>query len=309
MGAPFVRGRFEELPELPRLPHAYARSIARDVAVNSKHFGNIRAHVREFGNGPPLLLVHGLMTTSYSYRYVLERLGLKYRLLVPDLPGCGSSDKPDTTYGPAELATFIGELVDALGIRGCVTVGNSMGGYLCMRAALRDPTLFSKLVNVHSPAFPELRLHAMNFLLKVPGVAAGLSAFVRRDPLRWVHKNVHYFDESLKSLEEAHAYGDPLATTEGVRAFTRYLRDAMSARGLGEFTNELAQRKQQNLAFPIPLCLIYSRHDPLVSPTVAERLAPLIPDAKLHWLENTSHLAHVDTPDAVADVVEAFFAN
>ena len=248
------------------------------------------------------------MTTSYSYRYVLERLGQKYRLLVPDLPGCGQSDKPDTTYGPAELAAFLGELVDALGIRGCVTVGNSMGGYLCMRAALREPTIFSKLVNVHSPAFPELRLHALNFLLRVPSVAAGLSAFVRRDPLRWAHRNVHYFDESLKSLEEAHAYGDPLATPEGVRAFTRYLRDAMSARGLAEFSSELQQRNQQNLAYPIPLCLIYARHDPLVPASVGARLAPLLPDTQIHWLENTSHFAHVDTPETVADIVEKFFA-
>ncbi|MBS2026706.1 MAG: alpha/beta hydrolase [Deltaproteobacteria bacterium] len=309
MGAPFVRGRFEELPELPRVPHPYGRTTARDVSVHSKHFGDVRIHLREHGNGPPLLLVHGLMTTSYSYRYVLERLGQKHRLLIPDLPGCGQSDKPDTTYGPAALATFLGEFVDALGIRGCVTVGNSMGGYLCMRAVLRDPTIFSKLVNVHSPAFPELRLRAMNALLQVPGVAAGLSAFVQRDVLRWAHRNVHYFDESLKSLEEAHAYGDPLATPEGMRAFTRYLRDAMSALGLAEFSSELQQRKVQNLPFPIPLCLIYARHDPLVPASVGARLAPLVPDAQLHWLEDTSHFAHVDTPGPVADLVEMFFAS
>jgi hypothetical protein len=42
-----------------------------------------------------------------------------------------------------------------------------------------------------------------------------------------VHRNVHYFDEELKSLEEAHAYGDPLATPEGSRAFACYLAETM----------------------------------------------------------------------------------
>jgi pimeloyl-ACP methyl ester carboxylesterase len=276
--------------------------------VASAHFGSVRIHLRELGAGPPLLLVHGLMTTSYSYRYLLEPLAARFRVLAPDLPGCGRSDKPDVRYGPAALATFLGELVDALGIRGCAAIGNSMGGYLCMRLALADPTAFSRLVNIHSPAFPELRLRALKVALAVPGVAAGLAAWVRRDPRRWVHANVHYWDEGLKSLEEAEAYGAPLATVEGARAFTRFLRDTMDPAGLAEFAAALEARKAQGQAFPIPLCLIYARRDPMVPPSVGARLAPLIPGAELHWLEESSHFAHVDTPELLLRTAEPFLA-
>lgn len=57
--------------------------------------------------------------------------------------------------------------------------------------------------------------------MKVPGVAAGLRRVVRHDPLRWAHRNVRYYDETLKSLEEAREYGEPLARAAGARSFTR----------------------------------------------------------------------------------------
>src|SRR5829696_3010063 len=59
---PFRRLRFEEIPEAPRLAHAYAQSEAHETMVESPHFGRHRVHWREWGSGPPLLLVHGLMT-------------------------------------------------------------------------------------------------------------------------------------------------------------------------------------------------------------------------------------------------------
>ena len=76
----------------------------------SAAFGRLRIHYKAYGSGPPLLLVHGLMTSSYSWRYLLDELGGRFRLVVPDLPGCGRSAKPvDRPYQPAALATWIGE--------------------------------------------------------------------------------------------------------------------------------------------------------------------------------------------------------
>jgi pimeloyl-ACP methyl ester carboxylesterase len=213
--APFHRGPFEELPELPRLPHPYGEASKQEVMVESAAFGSVRTRVVSYGQetAPPLLLVHGLMTSSYSWRYLLEPLGSKYRLYIPDLPGCGESQPlPDRRHSGLALASFIGDLQNRLGIAGCDVIGNSLGGYLCMQRALQEPESFSRVAVIHAPALPQARLRALHFALKVPGIAQTLSHVVRRDPLRWAHRNVHYYDESLKSLEEAHAYGDPLAT-------------------------------------------------------------------------------------------------
>jgi pimeloyl-ACP methyl ester carboxylesterase len=298
--------RFEEIPEAPRLAHAYAQSEARDTVVESRHFGRHRVHWREHGSGPPLLLVHGLMTTSYSWRYVIEPLGRRFRVIAPDLPGCGRSDKPDVRYRGGALATWLGEFCDEVGIRGCVAIGNSLGGYLCMQAALADPRLFARLVNVHSPGVPEPRLWALSAALSVPGVAAMLARWVRRDPERWAHANVHYWDETLKSREEAREYGAPLATIEGSRAFTRYLADTVSPTEMRALVRALEQRRAEGSGFPVPLLLVYSRVDPMVPPRIGEQLSALLPGAPLVWLDDSSHFAHVDSPERLLEPVLAF---
>ena len=307
MTRPFSRGRFAELPHNPHRAHRFFELPEARVDVASSPFGRIGIHYRALGEGEPLLLVHGLMTTSYSWRYVIEPLARARRVVAIDLPGCGRSDKPKgARYGAPELAHFLVELVDALGIHGCRVVGNSMGGYLCMRAALLDGHAFSRVVNIHSPGVPDWRYRALGGALATPGVAAALSWWIRRAPQRWAHRNVHYFDETLKSLEEAAEYGDPLASSEGARAFIGYLKDAFAPRDVAAFVTELATRRAAGQPFPVPLLLLYSRQDPLVPPSVGERLHELVPEAPLVWLESTSHFAHVDTPEAVLRELEAF---
>jgi len=296
MIVPFQRGKFEELPELPRVPHGFFATRAEEVPVTTPALGVTRAHVRVHGSGPPLLLIHGLMTTSYSWRYMLEPLGQRYTLYIPDLPGAGRSEPGAGAYHPDALAAWIGALMGELGIRGAPVIGNSMGGYLCMRLALRDPGAMSRLVNAHSPGVPEARLYALKGLLGVPGMKSLLSRIIRKDPLRWVHKNVHYFDETLKSLEEAHEYGDPLATDAGRWAFIRYLTQTMSVGDVRRFQNELKARLARGEAFPIPMLLIYARKDPMVPPRFGDVMAART-GAPLVWLERGSHFAHVDAPD------------
>jgi pimeloyl-ACP methyl ester carboxylesterase len=277
------------------------------VTVASSAFGPIGIHVREAGAGAPLLLVHGLMTTSYSWRYMIEPLAHTRRVIAIDLPGCGRSDKPaGARYFAPALATFLLELVAALGVRGCDVVGNSMGGYLCMRAALADGAAFRRLVDIHSPGVPDWRYRALGGALAVPGMRAALSWWVRRAPQRWAHKNVHYFDESLKSLEEAAEYGDPLASADGASAFVSYLGDAFRPRDIAAFVAELGARRDAGTPFPVPLLLLYSRRDPLVPPRVGEALQALVPSARLEWLEDTSHFMHVDTPEPVLRALADF---
>jgi pimeloyl-ACP methyl ester carboxylesterase len=305
--APFRRGRFEDLPELPRVPHPWAATAATEVTITTPALGTTRAHVRVFGSGPPLYLVHGLMTSAYSWRYVLAPLGAHYTLYMPDLPGNGRSDRPlDRAYHPEALAAWLGELQRALGIRGCPTIGNSMGGYLCMRLALRDPDAMARLVNLHSPGIPEARLYALRAGFAVPGVKRLVAHLARRDPLRWVHRNVHYWDESLKSLEEAREYGAPLATAAGAAAFVKHLDETMAIGPIRAWRRTLAARKARGERFPVPLLLLYAERDPMVPPRFGDVLASLIPDAQLVRLRRASHFAHVDAVEQFLPPVRAF---
>jgi pimeloyl-ACP methyl ester carboxylesterase len=310
-GEPFAQGRYEELPLRPRIPHRYDAGEHEDVVVGSAHFGRIRVRVVSYGprDAPPLLLVHGLMTSSYSWRYLFEQLGDRHRLIAPDLPGCGRSDAaPQRAHSGTALAAFLGELQQTLGVAGCDAVGNSLGGYLCMRRALAEPASFGRLAVIHPPAFPEPRLVALHVGMRVPGVAPVLERVVRHDPRRWAHRHVHYYDESLKSIEEAHEYGDPLRSAAGARSFARYLGESLDPRELRSFTRGLARRRDEGHDFPVPLMLVYAREDPTVSPAIGPRLHALVPGAEFHWLERSSHFAQVDSPDRLAALLEPFLA-
>jgi pimeloyl-ACP methyl ester carboxylesterase len=308
LSTPFQRGRFEDLPALPRRPHPYFQTRVEEIDVSIPALGRIKTHVRIHGSGPPLLLVHGLMTSSYSWRYVLEPLGKRFTLYAPDLPGAGRSGRAnDRPFHPQALADWLGALQRELGIRGSRVIGNSMGGYLCMRLALSDPEAISRFVCVHAPGVPELRLVALRAAFALPGARAILSRVIRRDPLRWAHANVHYWDESLKSVEEAHEYGDPLATPEGAEAFIKHLVEAMALGPITEFQRTLAARRARAEPFPVPILLLYARRDPMVPPrfgnVFAERLgAPIV------WLDEGSHFAHVDAVEQFLPPVEAFLA-
>jgi pimeloyl-ACP methyl ester carboxylesterase len=261
------------------------------------------------GSGPPLLLIHGLMTTSYSWRYVMEPLARHARVIAPDLVGCGRSEKvTNRSYAVRRLAEWIGELQRALGIRGCAVVGNSMGGYLCRRLALDDPASMSHLVDIHSPVFSELRYGALHAAMSVPGSKTILSKLIARDPHRWAHRNVHYFDESLKSLEEAREYGDPLSTPEGARCFARYLQETMSPEGFREMERDLFALANEKKDFPVPLTLVYAQSDPVVKPENGARMSRLFPRAKMHWLQDSSHFPQVDCPERVVEIIRACLA-
>lgn len=304
---PFKQGRFIDLPEQPRVAHDYARAEQLTVRLDSRPFGAMNVHVRKLGSGPPLLLIHGFMTTSYSWRYSLAPLGAHYTCYAPDLPGTGRSDKPlHCSYEPAAIATWIGELQRALGIYGCKVVGNSMGGYLALHLALAEPDAMSRLVVLHAPGIPELRLSAARVAFQLPGTHRLFRWLVRREPLRWVHRHVHYYDESLKSLEEAREYGEPLRSYEGAQAFLKYLRETMGIVPMRRFNRDLAAARAR--AFPVPTLLLYARRDPMVPPAFGEAYARLIPSARLEWLEQASHFAHVDAVDRFCAPTLAFLA-
>jgi pimeloyl-ACP methyl ester carboxylesterase len=243
------------------------------------------------------------MTAGYSFRYVLESLGARYRLLIPDLPGAGRSDHPDVYLGPDVLARALIATIDALGVRGAPAIGNSMGGYLCMRAAQLDAGAIGRLVNLHSPGVPTARMIALRWALRLLPSRWALERLVRKDPERWVHKNVHYYDESLKSREEHREYALPLSTPAGRRTFYRHLRDALDAREMRRFAKRLAREP-----FPIPLMLVYAERDPMVPPAVGERLRALVPAATFVQLREASHFAHVDAAGRFVAAVEGFLS-
>lgn len=110
----------------------------------------LRLHYLEAGEGEPVVFVHGSGPgasghSNFKQNYpVFASFG--YRAIVPDLPGYGRSDKPETTYSLDFFGNALSGLLDALDIRRCVLVGNSLGGAIAIKLALEQPQRVSRLV-------------------------------------------------------------------------------------------------------------------------------------------------------------------
>ncbi len=299
---PFQRLRYADVPAKPRIPHGYDRAEMQDVRVSSRVMGDVQVHVRSLGSGPPLLLVHGLMTSSYSFRYVLEPLAKHFRVVVVDLPGSGRSDKPLSPHFSAHnFGIFLGELQRMLGIRGCAVMGNSLGGFISMHLAQHDPEAISRLVVNHAPGIPDARYIALQALLSQSIVRKVLRRLVQHDVRKWIFRNVHYYDETLKSIEELDEYGQPLATVEGMECFLKMLRETMHPAAFDDFVKNLRKKTLR-----VPTLFVYARQDPLVPPRVGDALHRLAPGSQLEWIDGTSHFTHVDSPDRMVATVLPF---
>ncbi len=294
---------YTELPELPPRPHGFARLERRQEAVRLPG----RAEPVELswvgkGAGPPLLLVHGLMTSAYSWRYVIDALAERYRVIAVDLPGAGQSAAPtDLSQSPEAIAGLLDAFLGQLGVERAYVAGSSMGGYVCLWWWLLHPARFERLMVLNAPGFPEARLYALHALLSLPG-SAWLLKQVTRHPEQFALDNVHYHDESVKSREETKEYARWLAFDERRALFRRHLLETMDPWTMRRLPAALAARKPG----AAPVRLLWARHDVLVSPAFGPRYQALLPEAELVWLDHTSHFLQVDSPEATVREIFRF---
>ena len=100
----------------------------------------------EYGSGPPLLLIHGLMVTGEMFEPVIGPLAGKYRLIIPDLRGHGQSRELGPPYTIKQLAEDLSELHNHLNIDSSNVIGYSQGGALAQQFAIDYPNRCRKLV-------------------------------------------------------------------------------------------------------------------------------------------------------------------
>lgn len=100
----------------------------------------------EHGDGPALLLVHGMMVTGEMFEPVVERLATHHRVIVPDLRGHGRSRGLPPPYAMANLAADLSRLLDHLGVESTAVLGYSNGGAVVQQLAVDEPDRCTKLV-------------------------------------------------------------------------------------------------------------------------------------------------------------------
>lgn len=117
----------------------------RDVTVLGMRLRYIDVPSIGEPEGPPLLLAHGHSSRIEEYEALLPHLRGRRRVLIPDLPGSGYSDKPDREYTLRLFEDTLLGFLDAMNVRAAHLGGGSLGGNLVLRLAHREPDRFARI--------------------------------------------------------------------------------------------------------------------------------------------------------------------
>jgi pimeloyl-ACP methyl ester carboxylesterase len=280
----------------------------REVIVASSPAGRssaLRVHVvehgRDGGGALPLLLLHGLPATSYLWRDVARDLEHERLCLMPDLLGCGESERPSDrrAYRLEEQAGVLLRMLDQLGIDRFAVVGNDLGGaiavHLAAQAGSRVAGLVLSAAPVHElawPTTPVLPLLPRGLGEATIGILRTRPAFARGVVARALGARL--------SDRELDRYLSPLRSPEGAAALLRLVR----AVDLGP----VERAWQQLRAAPPPTLVLWGEQDRLRSPAYGRRLAAELPGAIWSPVADAGHLLPAERPERVAEEVSGFLA-
>ena len=107
------------------------------------------------GAGHALVLIHGFTETSAIWDDFAGELSADLQVITPDLPGHGQSDCTGEVHTMEEMAEAVKNLLDQLGVKHCVMIGHSMGGYVALAFARKHPEMLRGLGLFHSTALPD----------------------------------------------------------------------------------------------------------------------------------------------------------
>ncbi len=282
--------------QTPTRPHRAERTkfVERDLWIDG-------VRIRYVDEGPshgvPLVLVHGLSSRLEEYESVIETLREHTRVIVPDLPGSGYSDKPDQEYSLASCEEFLLKFLDALAVEKVDIGGGSMGGNIALRLAHRHPARFSRVV-AWAPAGAWdttgfLGSRFMNLLLHTP----------LRMWLFWIVLKIHsrfWYAKDWPQRNRALADGMTYYREVACRGFVRMYFDLMA---------DQLQQSHFPYAHEIhqPTLLLWGDQDHALNMGEGLRkLVTLLPRAELHVFQGVRHSLAAETPTALAERIHQF---
>ena len=259
------------------------------------------------GEGPDVLLIHGLGGAKSSFFDTASALSSRYRVHALDLPGFGSSSKPSLApYNAKYFAKVVVDVMDALGIEKAHLVGNSMGGRVSIEVGLRYPERVNGLALLcPAVAFIKREFHPIVRLLRpefgmlphrfTRGMIAGQfwSMFCDRDAVDPSVADV-VVEEFQRIYASAGARFAFLASARNI-----YLDNPF---GRGGFYPRLSE-------LTAPSLFVWGTHDPLIPAGFKRHVERWLPRADQVVLENCGHVPQVERPDETNDLLLRFFAN
>jgi pimeloyl-ACP methyl ester carboxylesterase len=243
---------------------------------------------------PTVVMLHGFTGSKENWYPLARALGGRYRLLVPDLPGWGESQrKSGTDYGFPAQAERVAAFLRALSPdRPVVLLGHSMGGGIAALVAARHPELVAKLglLDAAGVRFRDNRFGR--------AVLAGENPFAVDDAAslqRYIDTVFH--DPDAKPWIPWPASAALIARRRADAGFEQAVLDRIGRGPDSLLPGEAAARIRQ------PTLLLWCRQDAVIDPSALDLYAARIPQARGVLLDGCGHMSLMEQPRQVADAV------
>jgi pimeloyl-ACP methyl ester carboxylesterase len=252
------------------------------------------------GAAPPLLLLHGLLVTSHAFARLIPELVPRGRVLAPDLPGCGDSDRPPPVlcadYSPRWQAAALEELLDTIGVAQVDLVGHSWGGAIAACLAEAAPQRVRRLVLVDPTVF-SMPVPIEGRLAQLPTLGPYLfKNLYRRNELRRYLARA-FSSEDMLDEADVDLYWDRLARAGGREAAYAMLMQLLHSETMAAMLPRLR-------AIAAPTLVVWGDRDAIVPREHAERVRAAIPGAHLRWLEGCGHTPAEEQPEVLAALID-----
>ena len=273
-------------------------STAQTVSVHGREVSYLEA-----GEGPLLLLIHGMAGTARNWETVIEPLALHNQVVAPDFPGHGDSAPGGGDYSLGSLASGLRDLMIALGHDRATLVGHSLGGGVALQFTYQFPEMVERLVLVSSGGLgPEvgaiLRAAALpgaDLFIRAtagPGAVAGgfLSNAAGKIGLR----------PNADLAEVGRAYAS-LSDGDRRKAFLSTLHAVVDTDG-----QRVAALDRLYLAEDLPVLIVWGERDPIIPVGHGRAAHAQLPGSYLEVFPDVGHVPMMESPGRFAAVLQRF---
>jgi pimeloyl-ACP methyl ester carboxylesterase len=257
------------------------------------------------GEGPVLLLIHGMAGSLETWRTVIDPLARHATVVAVDLPGHGASGPGGGDYSLGSLASGLRDVLVALGHDRVTLVGHSLGGGIAMQFSYQFPEMTERLVLVSSGGLG-LEVSRILRAASLPGAnlflsaTAGVTRQVSGLAGRVLRATRSPSDPGLEELVRSYA---SLADADRRAAFLATVRSVVSING-----QTVRAGDRLYLARQLPVLLIWGAADPIIPVEHAIAAHELLPNSTLDVFEGVHHFPQLEAPEQFVTALTNFVA-